>query len=142
MLLVLCAFPAVASALQALPPVKWGNDENGAAGGFSIADASRTVYINSDFASRRDEGGLTMIPPSASEFAETFLDDLKQISCDDTWKLETVDSFPDGEKAILLGEFRGSADDVKYEDGGSSEEGYELEVGAPSVSDRGCYPEV
>lgn len=138
MLLALSTFLAVASALQTLPPVKWGNNDNGTAGGFSMSDASRTVYIKSDFASQRDEGGLTNIPPSASEFAETFLGDLKQISGDDTWELETIDSFPEGEQAILLGEFSGSADDVKYENGDPSEEGYELEV-CLFISESACY---
>lgn len=129
MLFAFSTLLAVASALQTLPPIKWGSDDDGS---FSISSSSKTVYIDSDFASRRDENGTTLIPPSALEFARTFLEDLEQIT-GETWEIETVDSFPDDGSGIFLGEFRGSADDLTYENSDPTEEGYELEITGDSV---------
>ncbi|KAK2792888.1 hypothetical protein FQN52_002566 [Onygenales sp. PD_12] len=121
------------SALQTLPPVKWPAGNNGASGGFSItASSTKTVYIDDSFASRKDENGLTLIPPSAFEFAETFVQDLGQIS-GASWKLERVKELPKDGQGILLGALGGSAEELTYEDGTVTEEGYELEIKDGSV---------
>ncbi|KAL1956394.1 hypothetical protein VTO42DRAFT_7377 [Malbranchea cinnamomea] len=130
MLLAFSTFFAAVSALQTLPPIRWAGDEG--VGSLSLSNVSKTIYIDSNFASRRDENGLTLIPPSALEFAKIFLQDLEQIT-GESWSIETVDSFPDGWSGIFLGEFRGSAEEITYENGDPNEEGYELEIAEGSV---------
>ena len=129
MLLPWCTLIAAAAALQTLPPVKWGGKGDDT---FSISSTSKTVYIDSNFASRRDENGTTLIPPSALEFAKTFVEDLEQVT-GETWKIEDVESFPANRGGIFLGEFRGSTDEITYENGEPNEEGYELEITSNSV---------
>ncbi|POS69880.1 glycosyl hydrolase family 20 [Diaporthe helianthi] len=77
------------------------------------------------FADHADTEGLTLIPPSAYEFAETFRRDISQLFGGD-WTLEQVDNFPGS--GILLGRFRGDPSQLKYENGIQTEEGYELEL--------------
>lgn len=125
----LLAFAVTAAALQPLPPVQWISS-NSSSTGFSIQEAPRKIYVASNFADRTDTEGLTLIPPSAYEFAETFRQDLSQLFGDE-WTIEQVDEFPDS--GIFLGPFRGDASLLKYENGVHTEEGYELEVSAGSV---------
>ncbi|ORX95883.1 putative beta-N-hexosaminidase [Clohesyomyces aquaticus] len=129
MLWTLFAFGAAVSALQPLPPVQWTSN-NTSLKGFALGDGSRTVYIDNGFANHTDTEGLTLIPPSAYEFAETFRQDLSELF-GESWTLEKVSNFPD--TGIFLGLFKGDAKELTYENGVPTEEGYELEVGAQSI---------
>ncbi|KAH7132265.1 glycoside hydrolase superfamily [Dendryphion nanum] len=113
----------VTAALQPLPPVQW--IYRNASGGFDISKVPRTIYLASGFANRTDTGGLTLIPPSAREFAETFRADLSQLFGSNWTVKETVNISASG---IVLGGFRGNASQLTYENGIPSEEGYEIEV--------------
>ena len=121
-----------AAALQPLPPVNWTNtnalstSSNGFSG-FTTQNTSRIIYIDNAFADIADTEGLTLIPPTAFQFAETFRQDLSNWTTAN-WTLQRVGSFPEGASGILLGPFRGSDDEVTYENGATTEEGYEIEI--------------
>jgi hexosaminidase len=119
---------AVAALPQPLPPVQW--TKNGSTGAFELGKAPKMIYIDSSFANVSDTEGLTLIPPTALEFAETFRQDISQLTRGN-WTLQQVDSFP--EAGIYLGRYRGDATQFTYENGVSTEEGYELEVGDGTV---------
>ncbi|KAF2014815.1 glycoside hydrolase family 20 protein [Aaosphaeria arxii CBS 175.79] len=125
----LAAFAGVAAALQPLPPIKWTSN-NTSSTGFSLSNAPKTIYLDSAFADRTDTTGLTLIPPTAKEFAETFRSDLEQLF-GTGWTVEVVDNLPS--TGILLGSFKGDTSEVKYENGVETEEGYELEISADSI---------
>ncbi|EGE80806.1 hypothetical protein RJZ56_001737 [Blastomyces dermatitidis] len=127
MRLLLPLLVTAASALQTLPPVDWPGSEDISGSGFSISEAPKTIYIEEKFSERRDENGMTLIPPSGYEFAETFLSDLEEITRE-KWSLERVKEIPSDAKGIILGAFRQDADALTYEDGTKTEEGYELEI--------------
>ncbi|KAF1847793.1 glycoside hydrolase family 20 protein [Cucurbitaria berberidis CBS 394.84] len=114
----------IVSALQPLPPVQWVGS-NSTNSGFSLSKASREIYIDRSFGNVRDTEGLTLIPPTAHEFAETFRSDISALFGGD-WTLVQVDELPS--TGILLGRFRGSGDQIIYENGRVTEEGYEIEV--------------
>lgn len=126
LLAVFTAIIHIAAALQALPPTNWTH--NGKSDGFELSSAPRKIYIDKTFSSVRDQNGLTLIPPSACEFAETFRADISSLFSDNnaTWTLEEVDELPS--VGIVLGPFRGNAGQVTYENGDATEEGYEIEV--------------
>lgn len=123
------ALAGVTTALQSLPPVKWHSADGK---GFSISSSPKKIFIDGKFADRKDEGGLTTIPPSAFEFAEIFVNDVNELTGDE-WTLERVKSIPKDGKGIYLGEFRGKAENMTYENGEETEEAYELEVKDGSV---------
>ncbi|OJJ08511.1 hypothetical protein ASPVEDRAFT_47661 [Aspergillus versicolor CBS 583.65] len=128
--IVLLGIAAVASALQPLPPVDWvPSDSNG----FHIASVDHTIYIYNDFAQHRDENGLTLIPPSAIEFADTFSQDLEEVT-GHPWTVRAVDAFPEHGSGIFLGSSDGA---FTYENGEPTEEGYELEIKSNRVFVRG-----
>ena len=124
----LLALIAVAAALQPLPPAQWTYVNS--SGGFSIADAPKTIYLERSFADHVDTEGLTLIPPTAYEFAETFRQDLSQLF-GSNWTLEQVDQLPDS--GILLGQYRENSTKLTYQNGVATEEGYELEVTGQSA---------
>lgn len=125
----LLAFAGAAAALQPLPPVQW-TSSNASSIGFSIDEAPRKIYLASNFADHADTEGLTLIPPSTHKFTETFHQDLSQLFGGD-WTIEQIDIFP--KSGILLGQFRGDASQLKYENRVQIEEGYKLEVSAGTV---------
>jgi hexosaminidase len=125
----LCTLAGTAAALQILPPVDSSNDDS-ASTGFSLNEAPKTVYVQSSFADHSDTGGLTLIPPTSYEFAETFRQDLVQLFGGD-WALEQVEDRPS--RGIYLGEYTGDASEVTYENGEATEEGYELEISDEAV---------
>ncbi|KAL5392471.1 hypothetical protein PMIN06_007755 [Paraphaeosphaeria minitans] len=130
-------FPALlgaAAALQPLPPVQWSQGNSPTSGAFSLQDAPKTIYLQRSFANVSDTEGLTLIPPTAYEFAQTFSKDLSQLF-GANWTVQQVDSFPGS--GIFLGKFKGDASQLTYENGVPTEEGYELEVGNGSVFIRG-----
>ncbi|KAJ5179080.1 CAZyme family GH20 [Penicillium capsulatum] len=118
-----------ASALQTLPPVQSQShpDQNN---GFSFDAVDKVIYLTDDFASWRDQDGLTLIPPSASEFAHTFQKDLHELT-NTSWELRTVKEFPKHVSGIFLD--RASDGKFTYEDGAPTEEGYELVIEADRV---------
>lgn len=128
-LLILCGLLGIVQSLQSLPPVQWTNISTRTQG-FSLGDTPRTIYIDSRFSIIRDTEGLTLIPPSAYEFAETFRKDISYLF-GGNWTLEQVTEFP--LKGIFLGPFRGNKSQLTYENGAITEEGYELEVNTGSV---------
>lgn len=124
-LLTTLLFLAVTSAYGTLPPVPWQESESNARG-FSGIGSPKIVYIDRDFASRRDRGGLTLIPPTAFEFAENFRQDLEHLyGCD--WALQYSDRRLQSLKGIFLTAFDDSG--LAYESGELTDEGYKLEIG-------------
>ncbi|EOA90534.1 glycoside hydrolase family 20 protein [Exserohilum turcica Et28A] len=119
--------PQLVAALQSLPPIPPAN-KSGL--GFSLSKHGAKIYIDSAFADKRDSEGLTLIPPSAEEFAETFRADLSSL-LGGQWTLERVDELPSA--GIILGPFRGNKNQLTYENGVATEEGYELDVGNGSI---------
>jgi hexosaminidase len=115
------------AALEPLPPVQWTHNDST---GFTIHNAPKTIYLLSSFADLADTEGLTLIPPTAHEFAETFSQDLSQFF-GSNWTVEKVDEFP--ASGIFLGPFRDGATQLTYENGIATEEGYELEVTSKSI---------
>jgi hexosaminidase len=122
-------FSGLATALQPLPPVRWTTNRT-TNSGFALQNVSQKIYVDSAFAGVRDTEGLTLIAPSAAEFAELFRQDISTLF-GGNWTLERSDAFsPPG---IFLGAFRGNASSLTYENGIATEEGYELEVSNSSV---------
>jgi hexosaminidase len=119
----------LAAALNALPPVQ-RTRSNAAAPGFSIQESSRRIYIDGAFADIKDSGGLTLIPPTAYAFAETFRSDISSLF-GGNWTIELTDSIVS--TGINLGPFRGDRSQLTYENGLGTEEGYELEIADGSV---------
>lgn len=117
------------AAFQTLPPVPWTNNTTPTLS-FFLNATSRNIYIDSAFADVRDTEGLTLIPPTAYEFAETFRSDLSTLF-GGNWTLERVTELPSG--GIVLGPFRGNKSQLVYENGISTEEGYELDIAEGTV---------
>ncbi|KAF7680762.1 glycoside hydrolase family 20 protein [Alternaria burnsii] len=129
MFFVLSHFVGLVTALHSLPPVLPSYSDTSDPG-FSVSTGARKIYINKQFAGTRDSEGLTLIPPSAHEFADTLRADLSSLF-GDSWTLEQVDDFP--LTGIHLGPIRDSNTPLTYENGQSTEEGYELHVTNGSV---------
>ncbi|KAL4877069.1 glycoside hydrolase superfamily [Aspergillus karnatakaensis] len=138
----------IASPLQLLPPTPIFNT-GGADAGESVWDVQtscRKIYIEEQFASQKDDDGLTLIPPSGLDFAEVFLEDINHLTSFN-WSLETVESLPDAADAngaILLGAFTGDGSATTYENGESTSEAYELDISSSAVfiggtSSRGMW---
>ncbi|KAF2028854.1 beta-N-acetylhexosaminidase [Setomelanomma holmii] len=127
------AFIGLAAALQPLPPTQQTQTRStagNATAGFLLRDAPKTVYINRAFANVTDTQGLTLIPPSAYQFAETFRQDLVTLF-GGNWTLQQVEVLPSS--GILLGQAGNDASQLTYENGIATEEAYELVVGNGSV---------
>jgi hexosaminidase len=122
-------FIGLVAALQPLPPVQWNYNSN-AATGFSLYETTKTIYIDRKFSKIRDTEGLTLIPPSAYEFAATFLKDITALF-NGNWTLQEVDVLP--ASGIRLGSIRNEASGLAYESSQATEEAYELEIGNGSV---------
>ncbi|KAI8942992.1 hypothetical protein NX059_001030 [Plenodomus lindquistii] len=118
-----------AYALHSLPPVQWTTYDHDSLG-FSLETVPRTVYIDSAFARISDAEGLTLIPPTAYEFAEIFCGDLS-LTFGGNWTLEQVDEVPTS--AIYLGALKSNISPLTYENGRHTEEGYDLRVSNGSV---------
>ncbi|EKG11733.1 Glycoside hydrolase family 20 [Macrophomina phaseolina MS6] len=117
------------SGLQLLPPVP-GSTSDGAP--LDLASISKAIYIDSSFASVTDLNGLTLIPPTAYEFAETFQQDLAQLT-GFAWTLQNIDGIPSKGSGIFLGQFHGNSSDLTYEDGTPTEEGYAFTISSNRV---------
>ncbi|KAF2278770.1 glycoside hydrolase [Westerdykella ornata] len=116
------------AALQPLPPVQW--TEESTTPGFSLTGAPKSIYIDRSFSDNVDTDGLTLIPPTAYEFAETFREDLSSL-LNTSFTLEEVDQFPP--VGIFLGPFRENGTQLTYENGLATSEGYELEIKSAAI---------
>jgi hexosaminidase len=114
----------LATALQPLPPVQW-TPSNTTIAAFLLHEVPKTIYIDRNFAGVSDTEGLTLIPPTAYEFAETFRNEITALF-GGNWTLEKFDGQP--ASGIFLGPTRTNASQFTYENGIATEEGYELEV--------------
>ncbi|KLU90309.1 glycoside hydrolase [Magnaporthiopsis poae ATCC 64411] len=131
---LLSAGSLAASALQLLPPLP---EPTGLTRGspWRAETTQRKIYIEDAFASRSDTDGLTLIPPTAYEFAEVFRQDISELT-GANWTLERVGRLPDPAdvSGILLGAFTGDGQQYPtYENGQNTSEGYELRVSVTSV---------
>jgi hexosaminidase len=125
----LTAFIGATTALQTLPPTIWTQNHT-LSNAFVLSRVPKTLYLARSFADHADSSGLTLIPPTASEFAETFRQDLSELF-GTNWTLELVHSFPDS--GIFLGPLRDDATRLTYENGVATEEGYELDVTSNTI---------
>jgi len=118
---------AVAASLQLLPPANLVSSKPGV--GFSLDGTSPTVYITGNLASRRDTGGLTLIPPTGLQFAQTFIGDLNEAS-GRQWTLQVGKAPPSATGIIVLEELDADpkSPSFSYENGEPTEEAYELET--------------
>jgi hexosaminidase len=99
---------------------------------WSVESSSKIIYIEDEFASISDTDGLTLIPPTAHDFATTFRDDLEKVT-GFNWTLKQVDKLPTNATDISLGAYTGEASDLTYENGKSTSEGYELQINSRRV---------
>jgi hexosaminidase len=129
--IILC-FSLLTAALQTLPPVY--HSGLGPLPGFDVRSVQRIIYIKANLASHRDENGLTLIPPSALEFATTFLHDLEEVTAS-RWTLRQVNDF-NAKQGIFLDSI-GTDCNLTYENGTPTEEGYEVEIQPQRVIIRG-----
>lgn len=129
---------ALVHGLQLLPPPGIDAEDSDPFTGdetWSVESAARVIYIEESFADVRDEDGMTLIPPSGMEFAVVFQTDLEDVIGSE-WAIEVVETLPDladAGGAILLGAFTGDSEEVVYENGTPTSEGYELEVSASGI---------
>ncbi|KAJ5893225.1 hypothetical protein N7495_004916 [Penicillium taxi] len=125
-------FAAVTSALQTLPPVNWTTPLFASSRSLPLESVNKIIYLEERLVSWKDHNGLTLIPPTASDFAQTFLEDLQEIT-NEPWELKVVDRFSEKNSGIFLGhsEIPGK---FTYEDGTPTEEGYELVIGKDRIS--------
>ncbi|KAK7742231.1 hypothetical protein SLS62_010750 [Diatrype stigma] len=104
---------------------------------FDFSKIPRTVFITSDLATRRDSEGLTLIPPSGLEFAQTFVDDLTELTGDE-WTLKVTDKPGCVVSGIFMATYDGEPAKLAYENGTPTEEGYTLEVAGRKATIRGA----
>jgi len=134
MQLLVLLFPALSltgvGAYNALPPVPWQYST----GTFKFSTHQPpTIYLQTSAAEVRDTDGLTLIPPSAREFAETFAGDLKDAFHVDV-KVQCVPFEPkqvDRGPGIYLGIDKAGM--YTYESGVETSEGYTIDVAGDSV---------
>ena len=130
MRLVLSALACGVGALQPLPPVVPPSTDS--APELALASLPNTIYIHADLASRRDDGGLTLIPPSGHDFATIFRDELTAYTRRN-WSLETHSSFAGSNAGIFLDLFSSTPSTLTYENGQPTEEGYNLVLDRHSI---------
>lgn len=125
------ALPLLVEAYNALPPVPWQYS----AGTFKFSTRQPpAIYLQTSAAEVRDTDGLTLIPPSAREFAETFAEDLKD-AFDVDIKVQCV-PFESGGVDYGPGIYLGIDELGKYtyESGVETSEGYTIDVVEGSLS--------
>lgn len=115
-------------AFQLLPPI----DLRQTGGTWLLNSTRKTIFIQEDFAHKVDTDGLTLIPPTAYDFATTFQNDIGTLT-GSNWTLERVDKLPANASGILLGSFTGDSSNVIYENGTPTSEGYEIEISSNAV---------
>lgn len=129
MIIKFLSFAVGALALQSLPPPLQITTStlNGTSSGLLVRKIPRTIYITNRLASRRDTEGLTLIPPSGKEFAETFRDELASIT-KKNWIVEVIEKLPTNKFGIFLDFDPELSTSLTYENGLPTEEGYVLEI--------------
>ena len=100
---------------------------------WSVEESQKIIYIDDDFASVTDDDGLTLIPPTALDFATTFRDDINEIT-GLNWTLKQTGKIPTGATGISLGAYTGEPSDFVYADGKSTSEGYEIFVNSSRIT--------
>ncbi|KAG5753697.1 hypothetical protein H9Q70_003638 [Fusarium xylarioides] len=128
---ILLASPLLAVAQDLIPPILEKADSF-VEETWSADSSPKVIYIENKFASVSDKDGLTLIPPTALEFATTFEDDLAKIT-GSNWALKRVDSLPNNASGISLGSYTGESSDLTYENGKSTSEGYEIIINSNRV---------
>ncbi|KAF4951752.1 hypothetical protein FSARC_12823 [Fusarium sarcochroum] len=123
---VLLTAPFLAQAQDLIPPIQETTasfrEET-----WSAKSSPKIIYIDDDFASVSDKDGLSLIPPTALQFATTFRNDLNHLT-GFNWTLKQVDKLPTNASGISLGAYTGDASELAYENGKSTSEGYEINV--------------
>lgn len=132
-LVVLVAQAALVFGLQLLPPATPQGDAR-IASLWEVDSSPKTIYIDSNFASKSDTDGLTLIPPTAYDFASLFQKDLSDATGID-WSLKRIDRIPKAANAsgIFLGSFTSNSSSVAYENGEPTSEGYELDISSTTA---------
>ncbi|KAF4948018.1 hypothetical protein FGADI_10013 [Fusarium gaditjirri] len=128
---VLLASPLLAVAQDLIPPILEKADSL-VEETWSVDSSPKIIYIDDEFASMSDKDGLTLIPPTAHEFATTFQDDLAKIT-GSNWTLKRVESLPNNASGISLGSYTGESSDLTYENGKPTSEGYEIIINSNRV---------
>ncbi|KAF5613587.1 beta-n-acetylhexosaminidase [Fusarium subglutinans] len=128
---ILLASPLLAVAQDLIPPILEKADSF-VEETWSIDSSPNVIYIDKKFASVSDKDGLTLIPPTAQEFAAAFQDDLAKIT-GSNWTLKRVDSLSNNVSGISLGSYTGESSDLTYENGKSTSEGYEIIINSNRV---------
>ncbi|KAG8670291.1 hypothetical protein FPOAC1_009699 [Fusarium poae] len=98
-----------------------------------IDQSDKIIYIDNDFSSVSDKDGLTLIPPTALDFATTFRNDLDQIT-GLNWTLKQANNTPSNASGIFLGAYTGETFDLTYENGKSTSEGYEISINSARIT--------
>lgn len=138
MLLLILQFlflPCICQTYTTLPPIDWEYDPE--PNTFTFTPKRNTkIYLQSSAASVRDTDGLTLIPPSALEFAQTFAHDLESTF----QKIKNV-------SIELIGENPGlgiylsldpDTEQYTYESGIKTSEGYTIEVTKDAIHVSGA----
>ncbi|KAH7222955.1 glycoside hydrolase superfamily [Fusarium oxysporum] len=128
---ILLASPLLAVAQDLIPPILEKADSF-VEETWSVDSSPKVIYIDDEFASVSDKDGLTLIPPTAHEFATTFQDDLAKIT-GSKWTLKRVDKLSNNASGISLGSYTGESSDLRYENGKSTSEGYEIIINSNRV---------
>ncbi|KAM0548184.1 hypothetical protein ACHAPJ_009982 [Fusarium lateritium] len=129
---ILFAAPFLALAQDIIPPIL-DSTASFKEETWSADSSPKIIYIDNDFASVSDKDGLSLIPPTALQFATTFWNDLNQLT-GSNWTLKQVDKLPTNASGISLGAYTGEASDLTYENGKSTSEGYEINVNSYRIS--------
>jgi len=130
MRLTLVSFALGAVALQVLPPISQNQlhfTSSGSPQGLNLGNLSTTIYITNRLALRRDSKGLTLIPPSGYEFAQTFLEELGNFT-QKKWSLVAAANISTHLSGIFLDLSDENSSNFTYENGLKTDEGYELQV--------------
>jgi hexosaminidase len=124
------------NALQALPPISWSENTNGA---FTPTSFTR-IYVSAKYAHHRDSASLTLTPPSVFEFAQTFFSDLHAFYPElSSTPIELIERAPRTCDHIFLGLLpEGQRGEYVYEDGSPSEEGFRIQASECGVEIMGA----
>ncbi|OTB07941.1 glycoside hydrolase family 20 protein [Hypoxylon sp. CI-4A] len=130
-LIILYHAAIVTSRLVGIPTVPFTSSDDGT---YTITSL-KSVIIDSNFAESRDDAGETLIPPSLTEFANTFVDDLNSI-LDLDINASTAEE-PESDSVFLT-----LGDPSKYTDvsGTQTSEGYTLSVNSSGILVSGASP--
>lgn len=135
-LLQFLLLPWLCQAYTTLPPVAWTSNSNSRSSTFTFPRRHATIYLQSSAASVRDTDGLTLIPPSALEFAHTFATDLKSTFPDlKSVCVELVDENPGTGIYLSLDP---NTDQYTYESGVKTSEGYSIEIKEDAINISGA----